>query len=284
MARVRRVSLDERADLAHSRWIVSRRDHQRRDGELPESRRSGRRRRARLDSRRERIRVGCGEPQLAHQVVGAERRPDLEVDRHRRIDVVRLLRGLVRGVLLLGHRTAVVAGERGCDSGDRPAALRRGERGVERDAAAEREADERGARHRQLVEQGDDVVDERERSRGAGRPAVEALVEADRPEPLGEREELRLPEARVAEARRGSAPRPARHRPPRTRAGLRSPQPSAWRDDSLRPWTSSMFSSSAPARWAAGSHRSWPRPAGGSRSTTRRPERSTAVSRRCARA
>ena len=96
--------------------------------------------------------------------------------------------------------------------------------------------------------------------------------------------ELRLPQARVAE--------PAVHEHDcGPLAGLLVPEPGAVHlrrghapTIASRAWTSSTFSSSAPARWAVGSHRSSRRPAAGSRFTTRRPGRSSAASRRCARA
>ena len=137
----------------------------------------------------------CADP-----LVGAERRPDLEVDRHRRVQVAfGLGRASYARALLLGVRRAVVAGQRRRDADERPAALGMRERGVEGDPAAEREADERRALDAELVEHADDVVLPRPRRGRAGRAAEEAEVGADRPEALREERDDRLPQARVAE-------------------------------------------------------------------------------------
>ncbi len=74
------------------------------------------------------------------------------------------------------------------------------ERRVERDPAAEREADERGTVDVERVEHADDVLDPGERDARALGAAVEAQVETDAAKALRQCAGLRLPEAQVAEA------------------------------------------------------------------------------------
>src|SRR2546421_28830 len=84
----------------------------------------------------------------------------------------------------------------GADTASRSA----GWRGREREAAAERQADERGAFDAECVKHADEIVDGRVLDAGRLGSAEEAEVVPDRPEARRERARLRCPEAGVAEA------------------------------------------------------------------------------------
>ena len=136
-------------------------------------------------------------PELADPLVGAERSPDLEVDLQHRLGLV--LGRVEASFVLLGVGVAVVAAEPRRDADDGPEPLGMRERDVERQLAAEREADERRALDAELVQHSDHVVVPRPRAGRPDRAAEEAEIGADRAEPLGEERDDRLPEARVAE-------------------------------------------------------------------------------------
>ena len=200
MARVRRRARHERADLAEARRVVLGRHDEHRDRELAEPLlRRGARRGERLDAVGQRVRVGRRAPQLPDPLVGAQRSPDLEVDRHRRLQIAFGLGRVVPRALLLGVRRAVVTGQPRRDADDRPQSVGMRERDVEGDPAAEGEADERRPLDSELVEDADDVLLPRPRHGRPGRAAEEAEVGADRPKALGEEGDDRLPQPRVAE-------------------------------------------------------------------------------------
>ena len=200
VARVRRLARDERADLAQAGRVVA---HRHARASAPPARRGApSRRRAGGGSTPGRQRVGVRRrvPEAPDPVVGAERRPDLEVDLQHRLEVALRLRRLVARLLLLGVGGAVVAAETRGDERRAPAlapgarARRRARRAPpsERPASATRSSSSSSR-------SADDVVLPRPRRRRAGRAAEEAEVGADRPEPLGEERHDRLPQPRVAE-------------------------------------------------------------------------------------
>jgi hypothetical protein len=87
--------------------------------------------------------VGRRAPELAQRLVGPERRPDREVDLHRSVEVAALERGVVRRLLLGRVEIYAGAGDAARDVHERPDPLGLRERDVEREAAAERQSDER---------------------------------------------------------------------------------------------------------------------------------------------
>src|SRR5581483_11330578 len=99
-----------------------------------------------------------------------------------RRELLLVRRRFVARLVRLGVGGAVVARQSRRDERERPEPLRRVERELERDPAAEREADERRPLDAELVERREDVVVPRPGRGGPGRAAVEAEIRAQRAE------------------------------------------------------------------------------------------------------
>ena len=93
-----------------------------------------------------------------------------------------------------------MAAQAGSDEHERRDELRTGDGDVERDRAAERDADESGGRERQALHQADQVAGVRERAAGRRRLTEAAHVVADRPMHRRKGRPLGLPHAAVGDA------------------------------------------------------------------------------------
>ena len=148
--------------------------------------------------------------------------PHPQVELGRRVEVS-ARDGLVLGRAVRAHRLRPLeARQPGPDEDERAHELGPHDRELERDAAAERAADERGARDREPVEQRRDVDREAERRALDRRPPEAGQVATDERVPARERGPLRLPDPAVRDPGVDEDDRRAGARPlvPQRHAGL----------------------------------------------------------------
>ena len=138
--------------------------------------------------------------QRAGVVVGVRPEPRVDVESDRAVDVAGLDEALLLLVEGLGRGRRSNPAKAGTEQHQRGHPVRVGRRHLQRHAAAEGRADERGGPDALVVEEADDLGHVRERPRGEGSVAVPGEVRGEDPVPLGQHGDLRRPHPTVGDA------------------------------------------------------------------------------------